>query len=54
MIYGFPGNTQEYVTADAVEYVAEVSNPMKIALRTIRLDIIAEAQSKDAHLIHHR
>lgn len=47
MIYGFPGNTQEYVTADAVEYVAEVSNPMKIALRTIRLDIISEAQSKD-------
>ena len=47
MIYGFPGNTQEYVTADAVEYVAEVSNPMKIALRTIRLDIISEAQAKD-------
>ena len=47
MIYGFPGNTQEYVTADAVEYVAEKSNPMKIALRTIRLDIISEAQSKD-------
>ena len=47
MIYGFPGNTQEYVTADAVEYVAKVSNPMKIALRTIRLDIIGEAQSKD-------
>ena len=47
MIYGFPGNTQEYVTADAVDYVAEVSNPMKIALRTIRLDIISEAQAKD-------
>ena len=47
MIYGFPGNTQEYVTADAVEYVAEVSNPMKIALRTIRLDIISEAQGKN-------
>ena len=47
MIYGFPGNTQEYITADAVEYVAKVSNPMKIALRTIRLDIISEAQSKD-------
>ena len=47
MIYGFPGNTQEYITADAVEYVANVSNPMKIALRTIRLDIISEAQSKD-------
>ncbi len=48
MIYGFPGNTQEYVTADAVEYVAEVSDPMKIALRTQRLDIIAAAQAEDA------
>ena len=47
MIYGFPGNTQEYITADAVEYVAKVSNPMKIALRTIRLDIISKAQNKD-------
>lgn len=47
MIYGFPGNTQEYVTADAVEYVAKIANPMKIALRTIRLDIISEAQAKD-------
>ena len=47
MIYGFPGNTQEYVTADAVDYVVNISNPMKIALRTTRLDIISEAQSKD-------
>lgn len=47
MIYGFPGNTQEYVTSDAVDYVVNVSNPMKIALRTIRLDVISEAQSKD-------
>ena len=47
MIYGFPGNTQEYVTADAVEYVTNISNPMKIALRTTRLDIIGEAQGKD-------
>ena len=47
MTYGFPGNTQEYVTADAVNYVVNISNPMKIALRTIRLDIISEAQSKD-------
>ena len=47
MIYGFPGNTQEYVTADAVDYVAKIANPMKIALRTIRLDIISEAQAKD-------
>ncbi len=48
MIYGFPGNTQEYVTSDAVKYVAEISNPMKIALRTMRLEIISAAQSKNA------
>lgn len=47
MIYGFPGNTQEYVISNAVEYVAKVSNPMKIALRTQRLEIITEAQAKD-------
>ena len=47
MIYGYPANTQEYVISDAVEYVAEVSNPMKIALRTERLNIISAAQEKD-------
>ena len=47
MIYGFPGNTQEYVISDAVEYVANVSNPMKIALRTQRLETISAAQAKD-------
>ncbi len=48
MIYGFPGNTQEYITSDAVEYIAERSDPMKIALRTERLDIIGAAQERDA------
>lgn len=48
MIYGFPGNTQEYVISDAVDYVANVSNPAKIALRTQRLEIISSAQAKDA------
>ncbi|MBE6206611.1 MAG: S46 family peptidase [Rikenellaceae bacterium] len=50
MIYGFPGNTQEYVISDAVKYVAEVSDPMKIELRTERLNIISEAQSKSAEV----
>ena len=47
MIYGFPGNTQEYVISDAVDYVANMSNPMKIELRTQRLETISEAQAKD-------
>ena len=48
MIYGFPGNTQEYITSDAVEYVAELSDPTKIDLRTKRLDIIGAAQATSA------
>ena len=47
MIYGFPGNTQRYVISDAAEYVAEWSDPAKIKLRTLRLDIISKAQEKD-------
>ncbi|MFI3323925.1 MAG: S46 family peptidase [Rikenellaceae bacterium] len=47
MIYGFPGNTQQYITSEAVDYVERISNPMKIALRTRRLDIIREAQEAD-------
>ena len=50
MIYGFPGNTQEYILSDAAEYVADVSDPMKIALRTARLDIISAAQAADPHV----
>ena len=38
-IYGFPGSTQEYVTSDAVRYISEISDPAKIALRTMRLEI---------------
>ena len=45
MIYGFPGNTQEYITSDAVKYIAELSDPTKIDLRTQRLDIIGAAQA---------
>ena len=47
MIYGFPGNTQEFITSSAVAYTQFRSNPMKIELRTKRLDIISEAQAKD-------
>ena len=49
MIYGFPGNTQEYVLSDAVEYV-ERSDRMKIDLRTARLDIISAAQEADPQI----
>ena len=46
-VYGFPGTTREYVTSDFVDYTLNHSNPAKIALRTMRLDIISAAQEKD-------
>ena len=39
-VYGCPGSTQEYVHSDLVEYIQNVSDPEKIALRTTRLGIM--------------
>ena len=53
MIYGFPGNTQEYILSDAVRYIAERSDPAKIAIRDGRLAIIRRAQQSDPALRIH-
>lgn len=53
MIYGFPGNTQEYILSDAVDYVSEHADPDKIAVRTGRLDLISAAQATDPALRIH-
>ena len=53
MIYGFPGNTQEYILSDAVAYIAERSDPAKIAIRTGRLELIGAAQESDPALRIH-
>ena len=39
-VYGCPGSTQEYVHSEAVRYIQDVSDPEKIALRTIRLNLM--------------
>ena len=39
-VYGCPGSTQEYVHSALVDYIGNVSDPAKIALRTTRLDIM--------------
>ena len=38
-IYGFPGKTSEYIMSEGVRYISEISDPSKIGLRTMRLDI---------------
>lgn len=45
LVYGFPGRTQEYLHSEAVKYISDISNPHKIHLRTLRLDIQKEEMS---------
>jgi tetratricopeptide (TPR) repeat protein len=43
MIFGFPGNTQRYLSSYAVEYVKNTADPMRIAMRTASLEVIDAA-----------
>ena len=43
MVYGFPGRTTQYLHSRAVRYIVEQGNPLKVALRQIRLDAINAA-----------
>ncbi len=47
MIFGFPGRTEQFLTSDAVTYVMNVSNPMKIHMRDESLNIIDAAMRAD-------
>lgn len=47
MVYGYPGRTQQYVLSSAVDYIANHSNPQKIHLRTLRLEVMNREQAKD-------
>jgi hypothetical protein len=39
LVYGYPGSTRQYVHSEAVRYLVEKSNPHKINLRSMRLDV---------------
>lgn len=38
-VYGFPGRTNEYLMSEGVRYISEISDPAKVGLRSLRLDI---------------
>lgn len=46
-IYGCPGTTREYITSDAVRYITEISDPLKVGLRTLIIQAQKEYMSKD-------
>ncbi len=47
-VFGYPGTTRRYVTHDHVDLAANVENPVRIDLRTIRLDHYNEAMRQSA------
>lgn len=48
MILGFPGNTQRFMTSSGVEETLDRSNPIRIKVRTAKLDIIKKHMDIDA------
>ncbi len=47
-VFGYPGTTRRYVTHDYVDMAANQTNPVRIALRTIRLDHYNAAMRRSA------
>ncbi|MFN3875879.1 MAG: S46 family peptidase, partial [Flavobacteriales bacterium] len=50
MIFGFPGQTQRYLTSYAVEYIASKQDPMRIAMRSASLQVIDAAMRSSDRL----
>ena len=46
-VYGFPGRTNEYLPSSALEVIAKQTNPNRIAIRQVRLDIMKEAMNSN-------
>ncbi len=46
-VYGFPGRTYQYLHSEAVRYIQQKSDPHKVNLRTIRLNIMNDAMAQD-------
>ena len=42
MVYGYPGRTQQYLTAAAVASIAKEEDPRRVALRRERLDVMEQ------------
>lgn len=47
MVFGYPGTTTEYLTSFAIDQLANVENPAKIAIRTAKLNIINDAMESN-------
>ncbi|GAB4326505.1 MAG: S46 family peptidase [Bacteroidales bacterium] len=46
-VFGYPGSTQEYIPADAIDMQVNVINPVRIDLRQKRIDIFKKYMNSD-------
>lgn len=49
-VYGFPGRTQEYLPASAIEQLLEITNPSRISLRNESLKILDYAMRENKEI----
>ena len=47
MVFGFPGTTQQYLPAEAVRLIVETEDPLRVAVRTIRLEVMDVYMRRD-------
>ncbi|MEP7263572.1 MAG: S46 family peptidase [Bacteroidota bacterium] len=47
MVYGFPGTTREYIPADAVDLIVNVSNPNRISIRDKKIAVMEKYMQAD-------
>lgn len=50
LVFGFPGRTDEYLPAVAIEQIANETNPNRISIRDISLKIMNEYMRNDAEI----
>ena len=50
MVFGYPGSTQRYVPSQAVNLIANQSDPAKVAIRTVKLDILNAQMNSSAKI----
>lgn len=46
MVYGFPGRTNQYMASNGMEFVTDVSNPIRIEMREKSLEVIDAAMAR--------
>ncbi len=47
MVYGFPGRTSEYISSYAVDFIQKVSDPDRVKIRTVKLNLWMEEMEQN-------